>query len=105
MRATIIIKQDEYDPRTESSDLKTYILHMVGGFSDIEISPEVIESFKFLKVGVSLPEMKDIIDQCINVIIRDSWLKSFTIEDLDEVIHELIMLREQRLAELMDQGD
>ena len=78
---------------------------MVGGFSDIEISPEVIESFKFLKVGVSLPEMKDIIDQRINVIIRDSWLKSFTIEDLDEVIHELIMLREQRLAELMDQGD
>lgn len=96
MKATLILKQDVYDPKTDTSEEKSCIIHMIGGSSSIQITPEYEPDLRFYKPTVLLSEFDIITDQRVDFDIRDAWLRNLTDEDLDEIIHELIMLREQK---------
>ena len=101
MKATLILKQDDYDIKTGRIMEESYILHMIGGSSSVQITPECESNLKFYKPMISLQDVETIKDQRVDVDIRDTWFKDLTVEDLDEIIYELTMLREQKLCELM----
>ena len=92
MEATIIIK-DRY---MFEDDEKTFIFHMIGGHSSIQIEPikQVVDStLKYFTTYNGLQEPVDI-------HIGDTWLKELTTADIDELINMLVMLREDKLAKL-----
>ena len=99
MRATLILKQDNYDIKTGRIMEESYILHMIGGSSSVQITPECESHLKFYKPMISLQDVETIKDQRVDVDIRDAWFKDLTVGDLDEIIYELTMLREQKLCE------
>lgn len=92
MEATIIIK-DRYP---FEDDEKTFIFHMIGGHSSIQIETvkKVVDStLKYFTTYNGLQESVDI-------HIGDTWLKELTTADIDELINTLVMLREDKLAKL-----
>lgn len=93
MEATIIIK-DKYP---FEDDEKTFIFHMIGGGSSIQIEPikQVVDS-TFLKYWMLNKEIQESVD----IHISDTWLKELTTADIDELINTLVMLREDKLAKL-----
>lgn len=93
MEATIIIK-DRY---MLEDDEKTFIFHMIGGSSSIQIEPiEQVAVDSLCKYWIPDKESQEIAD----IHITDTWLKELTTEDIDELINTLVMLREDKLAKL-----
>lgn len=96
MEATIIIK----DRRMFEDDEKTFIFHMIGGHSSIQVEPieyplkQVVNST--LKYLTPYKEIQESVD----IHISDTWLKELTTADIDELINTLVMLREDKLAKL-----
>lgn len=96
MEATLIIK-DRY---MFEDDEKTFIFHMIGGHSSIQIEPieypleRVVDST--LKYFTPYKEIQESVD----VHISDTWLKELTTADIDELINTLVMLREDKLAKI-----
>ena len=96
MEATIIIK-DRY---MFEDDEKTFIFHMIGGHSSIQIEPikyslnQVVDST--LKYLTPYEELQEPVD----IHIGDTWLKGLATADIDELINTLVMLREDKLAKI-----
>lgn len=96
MEATIIIK-DRY---MFEDDEKTFIFHMIGGNSSIQVQPieypleRVVDSN--LKYFTPCEELQEPVD----IHIGDTWLKELTTDDIDELINTLVMLREDKLAKI-----
>ena len=93
MEATIIIK----DRCMFEDDEKTFIFHMIGGGSSIQIEPiEQIAVDSNLKYWMPNKESQETVD----IHISDTWLKELTTADIDELINTLVMLREDKLAKI-----
>lgn len=92
MEATIIIK-DRY---MFEDDEKTFIFHMIGGHSSIQIEPVKQVVGSTLKYLTSYKELQESVD----IHIGDTWLKELTTADIDELINTLVMLREDKLAKI-----
>lgn len=96
MEATIIIK-DRY---MLEDDEKTFIFHMIGGHSSIQV--EQTTCFREYQIDSTLKYLTPYkeIQESVDIHITDTWLKELTTADIDELINTLVMLREDKLAKL-----